>query len=158
MASSIFDKEPRLKPAAMATVAERRFDDAEALCRTGDNARANGAAYVAGFVVEILLKARLVDKYPVIARKRQHEVMDDEQEVWRLIWKQHDLEAMLARMRELEAALKTRGERDGHDYFAELKKVCASWTIQARYSPRMMLMDEAKQWLERVRLLKELLK
>ena len=158
MASSIFDKERRLKPAAMATVAERRFDDAEALSKTDENARANGVVYLAGFVIEILLKAQLVERYASIARKRQHEVLESEQEVWRLIWKQHDLEAMLDRMKELEAALKKRGERDGHDYLAELKKVCASWTIQARYSPRMMLMDEAKQWLERVRLLKELLK
>jgi glutathionylspermidine synthase len=158
MASRIFEKEPRLKPSAMATVAERRFDDAETLCRTGENARANGVAYLAGFVIEILLKARLVERYPEIARKRQHEVTDAERDVWRLIWKQHDLEAMLAEMRELEAALKARGERDGQDYVAELKKVCASWTIQARYSSRMMLMDEATKWLERVRLLKELLK
>ena len=145
----------------MATVAERRFDDAQTLCDTGENARANGVAYLAGFVVEILLKARLVDKYRVIARKRDHEMSQlsqPEREVWRLIWKQHDLEGMLGSMSELEAALKVRGERDGHDYLAELKKICATWTIQARYSPRTMLMDEASQWLGRVRSLKELLK
>ena len=158
MASKIFEKVPQLKPAAMATVAERRFDDAAALVETDENSRANGAAYLAGFVIEILLKAQLVAKYSSIAKKRQHEVLDSEREIWRLIWKQHDLEAMLDRLKELEAALRKSGERDGRDYLAELKKVCASWTIQARYSPRTMLMGEAKQWLERVRLLKELLK
>ena len=142
----------------MAAVAERRFGDAEALSDTEDNARANGVAYLVGFVVEILLKARLVDKFPEIARKRQHEVSEAERDVWRLIWRQHDLEAMLERMSELEAALRRRGERDGRDYAAELKKVCGTWTIQARYSPRTMLMTEARQWLERVRVLKELLK
>jgi hypothetical protein len=158
MPSGIFDKESQLRPSAMATVAERRFGDAEALSQTQDNARANGVAYLVGFVVEILLKARLVDKFPEIARKRQHEVNEAERDVWRLIWRQHDLEAMLERMGELEAALKWRGERDGKDYAAELKKVCGTWTIQARYSPRTMLMTEARQWLERVRVLKELLK
>lgn len=142
----------------MAAVAERRFGDAEALSRTGENARANGVAYLVGFVVEILLKARLIDRYPEIARKRQHEVSDAERDLWRLIWKQHDLEGMLERMSELEAALKSRGERDGQDYLAELKKVCATWTIQARYSSRTMLIAEAREWLERVRVLKELLK
>jgi hypothetical protein len=142
----------------MATVAERRFADAEALSQTNVNARANGVAYLVGFVVEILLKARLVAKFPAIARKRQHDVTDAERDVWRLIWRQHDLEAMLERMNELEAAVKSRGDRDGHDYLADLKKVCATWTIQARYSPRTMLMAEAREWLERVRLLKELLK
>jgi hypothetical protein len=156
--ASIFEKQPQLKPSAMATVAERRFDDAESLCRTGDNARANGAAYLAGFVVEILLKARLVDKFPMIARKRQHEVAEAEREVWRLIWKQHDLEGMLLHMRELEAALEAKGRRDQRDYVEELKKVCATWTIHVRYSPRMMLMDEARRMVERVRVLKELLK
>jgi hypothetical protein len=142
----------------MAAVAERRFGDAEALSETNENARANGVAYLIGFVVEILLKARLVDKFPEIARKRQHEVTEAEREVWRLIWRQHDLEAMLELMTELEAALKRRGERDGKDYAAELKKVCATWTIHARYSPRTIPMSEARQWLERVRVLKELLK
>jgi hypothetical protein len=158
MSSGIFAKEPRLRPSAMATVAERRFADAEALSDTNENARANGVAYLVGFVVEILLKARLVDKFPQIARKQQHEVSETEREIWRLIWRQHDLEGMLERMNELDAALKRRGERDGKDYSAELKKVCATWTIQARYSPRTMLMTEAREWLERVRLLKELLK
>jgi hypothetical protein len=65
---------------------------------------------------------------------------------------------MLASLKELEVALKGRGERDGTDYAAELKKVCAEWTIYARYSPRTISMTEAKEILERVRLLKELLK
>ena len=41
----------------MATVAERRFDDAAALRATNENARANGVAYLCGYVIEILLKA-----------------------------------------------------------------------------------------------------
>jgi len=61
-----------------------------------------------------------------------------------MIWRQHDL--------------KGRGECDGQDYFEQLMKVCASWTVYARYSPMTMQMDEAEQWLERVRSLKELLK
>lgn len=158
MGSGIFDKEPQLRPLTMAAVAERRFGDAEALSRTDENARANGVAYLVGFVIEILLKARLVAKYRSIARKRQHEVPDSERDVWRLIWRQHDLDGMLDRMPELEAALKWRGERDGRDHLAELKKVCATWTIQARYSPRTITMAEAREWLERVRSLKELLK
>ena len=158
MASGIFIKEPKLKPSAMAGVAERRFNDAVALCDTGENARANGAAYLAGFVIEILLKARLVSKFESIARKRPHEVGDADREVWNLIWRRHDLEGMVTALKELEVALKARGERDGIDYAAELKKVCAEWTIQARYSPRTMLMSEARDILERVRRLKELLK
>ena len=155
---SIFEKQATLKPSAMATVAERRFDDAQALCDTGENARANGAAYLAGFVVEILLKARLVAKYPATADKRAHEVTDAERGIWNLIWRRHDLEGMLGALKEIEVALKGRGVRDGTDYAAELKKVCAEWSVYARYSPRTMSMNDAKAILERVRKLKELLK
>jgi hypothetical protein len=158
MAKDIFQKVALLKPSAMATVAERRFDDADALCRTGQNARANGVVYLVGFVVEILLKAQLVKKYPSIAKKRSHELRAEEGQIWRMIWRQHDLEVMIDQMPELKAALKARGECDGENYFDELMKVCASWTVYARYSPMTMQMGEAEQWLERVRLLKELLK
>jgi hypothetical protein len=54
MSASQFDifTRMRLGPAALRTVAERRFDDAMSLKRTGQNARANGAMYLAGFVIE----------------------------------------------------------------------------------------------------------
>lgn len=158
MTSGIFAKQAVLKPSAMRTVAERRFDDAAALRATKDNARANGVAYLVGFVIEILLKARLVEKFSHIARKAQHAVTKDEREVWLLIWKRHDLEDMLSQMAELEASLKKKGERDNRDYHGQLKKLCATWTIQARYSSRTMHMDEASDILDRVRVLKELLK
>ncbi|MCC6681148.1 MAG: hypothetical protein IT445_09650 [Phycisphaeraceae bacterium] len=158
MAGSIFDKQAILKPSAMATVAERRYADAQALVSTKDNARANGAAYLAGFVIEILLKAQLVREYPEIAKKRPHQVEAGEREIWALIWRQHDLEAMLHKLPQLEAALKKRGEVDGTAYLESLRKICARWTIQARYSPDTILMNEAARILEMVRSLKELLK
>lgn len=155
--SDIFERQLKLKPSAMITVAGRRFDDAEALCRTDDNARANGSAYLAGFVIEILLKAQMVRKFKVIAKKRPHQLTDAEREVWGLIWRTHDLAAMLDKLRDFQGWLKNRGERDGKNYVAELRKA-AQWTIYARYSSRTMLMSEAKEILERVRMLKEVLK
>lgn len=158
MVSGIFAKQGILKPSTMRAVADRRFGDAKALRETHDNDRANGTAYLAGFVIEILLKAKLIEKFPQIARKPQHAVTDDEREVWLLVWKRHDLDDMLSQMAELEAALKKKGERDGYDYLSQLKHLCATWTIQARYSSRTILMSEAVKLLERVRQLKEVLK
>ena len=155
--ADIFERQLRLKPSAMVTVAERRFEDARALCDTGQNARANGAAYLAGFVIEILLKAQLVRKFEAVARKQHHELSEAELEVWGLIWRRHDLGGMLAKMRDLEAMLQKRGERDGVNYVADLKK-CANWSIFARYSTRTMEMAEAVQFLERVRRLKQVLR
>ena len=158
MASGIFERQANLKPSAMKTAAERRFGDAEVLRNTQDNARANGVAYLVGFVIEILLKAKLVEKFSSIAKKRQDQLTNDEREVWFLIWKRHDLEAMLLRMRELEAHLTKKGERDGNRYVDDLKMICATWTIQARYSSLQMPMNDAADLLERVRRLKEMLK
>jgi hypothetical protein len=56
-------KKIRLTPTQLRTVAERRFADAEALRDTKANARANGTMYLAGFVVECLLKAKLLERY-----------------------------------------------------------------------------------------------
>ena len=140
----------------MVAVADRRFDDAKALCDTRENARANGAVYLAGFVVEILLKAQLLRKFEAVVRTRPDQRA--EAEVHDLIWKRHDLGRMLAKLRDLEASLKRRGERDGTDYVAELKKCAEQWTVQARYSTRTIQMSEADQFLERVRRLKQVLK
>jgi hypothetical protein len=158
MRPRIFEKGELLRPSAMATVAERRFDDAEALAKTGENARANGVAYLSGFVVEILLKAQLVKRFPAIAAKRQHDVLDSERLIWRLIWTQHDLKGMLDQLPAVTLRLEQRGLRDGVYYAEDLRKVCAHWTIQARYSPHTIQMTEARRFLERVRVLKELLK
>ena len=156
--SSIFERKLRPKPSAMVTVAERRFEDAQALCDTGKNARANGAVYLAGFVVEILLKAMLLRKFNAVARKPAHEVLDAaEIEIRSLIYRRHDLVGMLAQLRELQAKLKALGERDGYDYLGELKK-CAQWSVQLRYSSHTMQMSEAVEFLERVRRLKEVLR
>ena len=158
MPSGIFDKQAGFKPSAMKAVAERRFDDAEMLRKTNDNARANGAAYLVGFVIEILLKAKLIEKYSSIAKLPQHALKDDQREIWSLIWRRHDLEGMLSQLAELEAYLKTNGERDGYDYLEQVKKLCATLTIQARYSSRMMSIAEAGDMVDRVRRLKEVLK
>lgn len=108
--SDIFERQFRLKPSAMVTVADRRFGDAQALCDTGKNARANGSLYLAGFVVEILLKAQLVRKFNAIAKKPAHEVADDaEREVWSLIWRRHDLDGMLEHLKDLQAKLRSLG-------------------------------------------------
>jgi hypothetical protein len=158
MASRIFEKQKELRPSAMITVAQRRFEDAESLYETGQNARANGVAYLAGFVVEILLKAMLVRYFPSVAKKRWHMVTPSEAEEWRLIWQSHDLLAMMKRLPHLLTSLKAKGTRDGVDYVRELQKVCSEWTIQARYSPRVIPMSEAADLLRRVRVLKELLR
>lgn len=63
MAGSIFAK-TKLTPSQLRTVAERRFADARCLLKSGENERANGAMYLAGFVIECHLKACLLEVHP----------------------------------------------------------------------------------------------
>lgn len=60
--SSIFDR-VALRPAQLRTVADRRMADAQFLRSRGGGRHANGAMYLAGFVVECLLKAQLLERY-----------------------------------------------------------------------------------------------
>jgi hypothetical protein len=155
----IFDRQGRLRPSQLVTVAERRFEDARALCETGKNAHANGAQYLCGFVVEMLLKAQLMRKYPEIAAKRPHEGMsDDERGIWSLIYRSHDLDEMLGRLHEVQRVLERHGRRTGRGYLRHLREICSTWTIYARYSPLTTNMSEARLMLNRVRELKEVLK
>jgi hypothetical protein len=154
----IFDRPAALNVNAMATAAERRFKDAQALCDTGDNERAVGAQYLCGFVIEILLKRQLVLQNPIIARKKQHEVTKTERQIWSLIWRSHELPDMLDRLPDLLASIYKAGERDGKSYLRHLNEVCGNWTIQARYSPQSSTIQEARDMLDRVKALKEKLK
>jgi hypothetical protein len=61
--SSVFARQ-RLTPSQARTVADRRRADASALQRLKQNRHANGAMYLAGIAVELLLKALLLEKYP----------------------------------------------------------------------------------------------
>lgn len=141
----------------MRAVAEQRFGDAQALRKTGENERANGALYLGGFVIEILLKMQLVQAFPSTTRaaasglQRPHRFQQ-------LVWSSHDLAALLDELPQLEAALRSKGRQDGCDYVTQLKSICQIWTIQARYSSHKIGMKQASDFLDRVANLKEVLK
>ena len=59
----IFGKR-RLTPKQLRSVAELRFQDAYCLFENQNNARATGAMYMGGFVIECLLKAVLLERHP----------------------------------------------------------------------------------------------
>src|SRR5437762_14338031 len=109
--ASIFEKQGPLSHRQLVSVAQRRFEDAEALCDTEKNARANGAQYLCGFVVEILLKAQLILGNAAIATKRSHEGMSaDERETWSLIYRSHGLSEMLTRLPNLKKKVENHGK------------------------------------------------
>jgi hypothetical protein len=61
------------------------------------------------------------------------------------------------KLRDLEASLQKRGERDGVNYLDDLKS-CAQWSIFARYSTKTISMADADAFLDRVRRLRQVLR
>lgn len=154
---SIFEK-IRLGPSQLRTVANRRFDDANALRKTGRNARANGAMYLAGFVVECLLKAKLIEKHAWLQHpfNVQSRAKPD-QRAYDLCYRRHDLAALLEHLPELKQRLLEwgRNRSAGSGVIDSLRSVVGQWTIFARYSTRVATMHEAATFIEQVKEVKE---
>ena len=148
----------RLAPSALRTVAARRFDDALALQRTGNNQRANGAMYLAGFVVECLLKAELLVSYPWLRSAASPANRSEEDRVlWSLCYRSHDLEEIVQRLPNVVEKLERKDQLYGPKPRIMLQQICAEWTIFARYSSRTATMGEASDFLEKVKEVKRCL-
>ena len=106
----IFAKQ-RLTVGQLRAVADRRFGDALALAETGENARANGAQYLAGIVIEILLKGQLLQLYPQLASLDGSKVDSSNRRVWNLVWRSHSLEEILDELPLLRASVQFRATR-----------------------------------------------
>ena len=157
-ADRIFARQ-RATVSQMIAVAELRFGDAEALVATGQVNRANGAIYMAGLAVEILLKARLLKRHPLLAQNITPASLDAKMlRRWNLIFRFHDLDALLGELTELRQIVRTHGEHDGMPYYQWLENVCSAWTINVRYSSLRATLQDATVMTTRVRKLKELLK
>lgn len=127
----------RLRPTQLRTVADRRFDDANALRQTGKNARANGAIYLGGFAIECLLKAKLLDEFPWLQSAGPSEDRSkSDRHLWSLCYRSHDLDAILAKLPAVTQRVSSMEQRTSNRLLQSLRSICAGWTIQARYSPQ----------------------
>jgi len=156
--SDIFRK-IRLKPSQMRTVASRRFDDAQFLCDSKQNARANAAMYLGGFVLECLLKATLMEKFRWLQSAGSPEGRSKEDhKLWSLCYRSHDLDEILKQVPEVFDRIE-QFEQKGHMRLAQsLKKLCANWTIYARYSTQSTDCTEAIHFVEQIKELRQCLK
>lgn len=157
--TGIFDK-IRLSPNQLRAVAERRFEDADALRRTGKNARANGAMYLGGFAIECLLKARLLRKYTFLQKARSTERLSEkERSLWSLCYRSHDLADILEQLPEVFEELSADpAKQKSQRLMGGLRSICEQWTIFARYSPKTTTMDLATNFLNMIKDVKEWLK
>lgn len=148
--TTIFEKR-RLRPSQLRTVADRRLGDANALRRTGENARANGAMYLGGFVVECLLKAKLLERHPWLQNAGSPEGRADrERRLWSLCYRSHDLGEILENLPEIRQRLSTLEQRKANRVTQALMAICIRWTVHARYSPQSADIGEARAFLDRV--------
>jgi hypothetical protein len=150
ISKDIFAK-ARLTPGQWRAVAERRFADACCLRDSGQQERANGAIYMAGFVIECLLKALLLERHPNLGKPVDRaKLSDSDREVHELLYS-HELDDMLEFVPEIERKFSVVGWR-------KFNGLCAEWTIHARYSPANAKLDDARQYLETVEEVKKWLK
>ena len=149
----------RLRPTQLRTVADRRFDDADALRQTGHNARANGAMYLGGFVIECLLKANLLEQFGWLQSARSPEGRSkDDRHLWSLCYRSHDLDEILAKLPGVVERLSRLEQRGSSRLVQSLKSICAEWTIHARYSPHSADIGDAGRFLDRIKELKSCLR
>jgi hypothetical protein len=154
----IFEK-VRLKPSQLRTVAERRFGDAKCLLESGKNERANGAIYLAGFVIECLLKARLLEKYPWLQSCGSPQSLTAaDRNIWSLCYRSHKLEEILDNLPDVYRRMSSAQHGERGRLVASLKSVCIRWTIFIRYSPISSNLQQAGLFLSDVREIKQWLK
>lgn len=152
--TSIFDK-VKLRPAQLRTVADRRFADAAYLRASRQYERANGAMYLAGFTIECLLKAALLDRFPWLqSAGSAHGRPKAEQRLWSLCYRSHNLEELLDHLPDLSHRLEELEARGYPTLQRHLRAICALWTIFARYSPQFATIKDASEMLDRIKELK----
>lgn len=131
-------------------MADRRFADAEALRRTGLNVHANGAMYLAGISLELVLKALLLKKHCWLSAPfgDPAERTSEERSLFELCYVKHDLGGLLDALEELRKKL---AAVDGGRLLQSIKRLAAEWSIHIRYSTRQSTIAEATDYIERFR-------
>lgn len=156
--SPVIFRKRRLTPGQLRSVAEYRLQDAICLLKSGDSARANGAMYMGGFVVECLLKALLLERHPNLQNSVDPaKLSKSDAEVHRLLYG-HELDAMLNFLPEVEAKLKGLETLEHRAVWHPFLAVCEQWTVYARYSPSHARKSDAEEFLETVKEVKQWLK
>jgi glutamine synthetase adenylyltransferase len=115
--------------------------------------------YLGGFVIECLLKAKLLEAYPWLKNARTAAGKSQrEKHLWNLCYRSHSLDEILAHLPDVAKDLLT-AERRGHSrLYTSLRKICGQWTIYARYSPQLVGIEDARQFLSMVKEVKKWLK
>ncbi len=109
--------------------------------------------YLGGFVVECLLKAKLIERFPWLQNAGSPEGRTSaDRQIWSLCYRSHDLDEILNKLPAVDARLEELGLRP------VLRSVCVLWTIHSRYSPFNATIQEAGRFLDQIKELKRWLR
>lgn len=144
----------RMTPGQARAVAAWRYADARCLWRSGLIAHMNGAVYLGGLVLDCLLKARLLEKHPVLGSSLPDKLPAEQKRRWNLIYRSHDLEAMLSDLPDVVLRLQNSSVLSAPRLDMMLKSACSRWSIHVRYLPKRVDAAEAEEFLEQVEELK----
>src|SRR6266536_2225019 len=98
-------KRQRLTAGQLRSVAEKRLGDARCLLDSGQKARFAGAMYVAGFVIECLLKALVLERHKNLAKRTDPaKLSESDREAYALLYS-HELGDLLDLLPEIERKL-----------------------------------------------------
>jgi len=139
---SVFERFRPKRWRQLCTVGDRRYDDALFLYQHGGIERWNSALYLAGFAVELYLKAAMLKTHRWLATANLTNLLM-EGDAWKLrlydlFWRSHDLMELLAASPELREQLEQESReqrRRGHaPTIAEVFSRVAEWNIVVRYT------------------------
>lgn len=114
--------------------------------------------YMAGFAIECLLKALLLERHPNLAGNVDPaQLSKSDREVYQLLYT-HQLDDMLAFLPEIEKKLAGVKTKSGRPAWREFVSICEEWTVYARYAPQSAKPDRAQAYIEAVAEVKKWLK
>lgn len=116
--------------------------------------------YLAGFVIECLLKAKIIEKHPWLGKAGNRHALSKTQSRLAALFYRHDLAGLLEALPEVMSKLKTVDQnRWGKLHLCDsLRSVASQWTIFARYSTQTATIGEAVVFIGQVEELKQWLK
>jgi hypothetical protein len=154
---NIFAKR-RLTPNQLRAVAEMRSDDAKVLLECGQKARANGAMYLGGFVIECLLKALLLERHPnLMSPVDPAKLSKDDRDVLNMLYG-HDLADMLDFLPEVRSKLVVANNSANQPIWQPFRDICEEWSVFARFATTHASLEDAKRFLATINEVKQWLK
>ena len=139
----------RLTPTQVRAAAEQRWLDARALA-SSPTRRYTGTVYLCGIALDCLLKASLLEKHGRLASRSRETLSRDDQRIWDLIYRSHDLSEILARLPNVEDRIRHNNPATGERLVTALKSLCTRWTTHLRYSPTPLLKQDADDFLQKL--------